>query len=82
MVVSDVALGNEIISNLNEGVVWYTGMQESVDKLKAMCSDWTMSRGIEKEELDDSLRKSENVRLFTSGGRHPDYNMDGLYSNL
>jgi hypothetical protein len=62
MITSDVMLGNELLSQLSEGVVWYSGMQESINTLKTMCSDYAMTRTIDLEERDAELKKRQDVR--------------------
>ena len=66
MIVGDVRMGMELHSQLNEGIVWYTGMQDSINKLKQMCTDFVMTRNIDKQEREQELaRQSEVPRPIT-----------------
>jgi hypothetical protein len=69
MIVGDVRMGMELLSQLNEGVVWYTGMQDSIKKLKQMCSDFVMTRNIDKQEREAEVVRQDEVCLLCKHGR-------------
>lgn len=62
MIVGDVRMGMELHSQLSEGIVWYTGMQDSINKLKQMCSDFVMTRNIDKQERESVVARQHEVR--------------------
>lgn len=62
MIVGDVRMGMELHSQLNEGIVWYTGMQDSIKKLKQMCSDFVMTRNMDKQEREAEVARQDEVR--------------------
>jgi programmed cell death 6-interacting protein len=57
-----VRTGNDLVQQLGEGVTFYSGMQEHVNKLKQMCSDYVMARNLDQERrMLDAKRQKDNA---------------------
>lgn len=51
--------GREVMSNLREGIQFYSGLADAVKKLSQMVSDLVMTRGINCQELDEDLTQKQ-----------------------
>jgi hypothetical protein len=79
----DVRVGNDLLAQLGEGVTFYSGMQEHVNKLKQMCADYCMARNMDRERRvgdihrqqdsyasEEAARRMQQMDIALSGASH------------
>ena len=66
---NDVRTGNDLLAQLGEGVTFYSGMQEHVNKLKQMCADYVMARKMDAERREQDLQRAKDTHASEDAAR-------------
>lgn len=66
---NDVRLGNDLVQQVGEGITFYSGMQEHVNRLKQMCNDYVMARGYDQERRVTDMHKQKDAAASEEAAR-------------